>query len=129
MFAIILFPIDVGIRRILLGREEWDRFVLFARRKLLFWKPDPRAQQSDESLTTLLARRDEVRSKQTAVAEERSVPVVKAEPRPELFAPVKPVTPPPEQAPTPTSTDPAKPPEQPENTTSRLLEAKRRAKK
>jgi hypothetical protein len=80
-------------------------------------------------LAALLARRERVRSTQTAL-----------EPKPELFNPERPATEPlPGQvaasapmAKTSTASTPAAPPpaaEEPASTTSRLLEAKRRAQK
>jgi hypothetical protein len=128
-FAIVLFTIDVGVRRIQIDRDEWIR-AMTLRRWLIFWQPPPRPQEAEESLAALLARREQVRSRQ--------VPLV--QPRPELFRPTTPVTellpgsvastsrtpgavaPNEEAAP-----DGAEPP--PATTTSRLLEAKRRAQK
>jgi hypothetical protein len=130
-FAILLFVVDVGVRRILIGREEWAKVGQFLRRYLLFWQGVPRTPEAEESLAALLARRDQVRSKQ------QTTPTL--EPRADLFRPEKPVTDletepadamvPAEESSRPTK--PAKPPpgEAPPNTTSRLLEAKRRAQK
>jgi len=130
--AVILFVLDVGVRRIDLDREEWTRFTVVLRKYVFFWKRTPRPVEAEESLATLLARRDRVRSEKTAVG---------AEARLELFQP--------EQAPsstpslpggeTGTTTEPLPPSpaapaaptaeEKPAATTSRLLEAKRRAQK
>src|SRR6266478_2321532 len=79
-FAVMLFTIDVGVRRIQLDREEWLRATQSLRRWLLFWRGVPRPPAADESLAALLARREIVRSKQTALP---------LEPRPELFRPEK----------------------------------------
>ncbi|MCX6905520.1 MAG: VWA domain-containing protein, partial [Verrucomicrobia bacterium] len=76
--AIVLFPLDVGVRRIQIGREEWQRAARFLRRQLFFWEGKPRPVEADESLAALLARRDSVRSRQAG-------PVVAA--RPDLFQP------------------------------------------
>ena len=126
--AIILFPLDVGVRRIQLDRVEWLKATATLRRWLFFWRGVPRAPEADESLAALLARRDQVRAKQTAPA---------APPSPELFKPQKPVviiperkeTAPPQAAAGPVvgASPSAQPDEQPASTTSRLLEAKRRA--
>jgi uncharacterized membrane protein len=122
--AIILFTLDVGIRRVQIDREEWERL----RARLLFWRAPAKPGQADESLTALLARREQVRSTKTAAAE----------PRPDLFRPQKPVepvspgpSPPSAQEPAPAASSPAEesPSEAPASTTSRLLEAKRRAQK
>ena len=128
-FAIILFTVDVGVRRIQIGRDEWHRAARTVRRWIFFWQGVPRAPESDVSLAALLARREQVRSKQTAPA---------VEPRPDLFRPEKEATIPlpgaaesagAEQPAEPIPTEPAKPSEPPASTTSRLLEAKRRAQK
>jgi hypothetical protein len=127
--AIIMFVMDVGVRRIQLEREEMARAARFLREKVFFWKPAPRPPEAEESLTALLARREQVRSTQTGL------PLV--EPRPDLFRPDKPATEPlpgyPETAAPPEAPAgaPEKPAEKPApgSTTSRLLEAKRRAQK
>jgi uncharacterized membrane protein len=128
--AIVLFTIDVGVRRIQIDREELRRAALALRRRLFFWQPPPRPAEAEESLAALLARREQVRSRQTAPA---------VEPRPELFRPTTPVTQPlpgmdasaePGPAPEKTAARPDQPAPEPQTTTtSRLLEAKRRAQK
>ena len=129
-FAIILFTLDVGVRRIQIGRHEWLRAAQALRRWLFFWRGAPRPPEAEESLAALLARRAQVRSQQTAPA---------AEPRPDLFRPKEPGTEPlpgeegvaaPASQPTPAPVEPPKPPTEPApSTASRLLEAKRRAQK
>jgi uncharacterized membrane protein len=129
-FAIILFTLDVGVRRIQIGRDEWLRAMQALRRWLFFWRGAPRPPEAEESLAALLTRRQQVRSQQTAPA---------AEPRPDLFRPERPaeMSLPGEEAPAdtpaPAAPSPAaspKPPEEPPaSTASRLLEAKRRAQK
>jgi uncharacterized membrane protein len=129
-FAIILFVVDVGVRRVQIDREEWQRGWQKIRRKLF---GTPRPAEADESLSALLARRDAVRSKQTAPA---------AQPKPDLFQPAGPAQDLPTGEPSSTGEPrPAKPPpvaeaadtaaaaEEPAGTTSRLLEAKRRAQR
>jgi uncharacterized membrane protein len=129
--AILLFIVDVGVRRIQIDRDEMLRAMRFVQRKVFFWQGVPRAPESEESLAALLARRDTVRSTQTAAAPEPSA---------DLFRPTKPVTEPlpgmeTAEAPriqTPAASAPpaAKEPAEPAaTTTSRLLEAKRRAQK
>ncbi len=127
-FAIFMFTVDVGVRRIQLGRDEWRRGIQFVRRKIFFWQGVPRAPEAEVSLNALLSRREQVRSKQTAPAE----------PRADLFQPTKEVDLPlpgsveasaaekPAESP---PSEPAKPADPAENITSRLLEAKRRAQK
>jgi uncharacterized membrane protein len=127
--AIILFIFDVGVRRIQLDQDEMRRAMQAVRRWLFFWQGVPRTPEAEESLGALLARRDQVRSRQTA-------PPV--EPRPDLFRPEKAVTLPPsgtddptalprESTPPPLGINPKPEPEPASSTTSRLLEAKRRA--
>jgi hypothetical protein len=123
--AIILFTLDVGVRRVQIDREEWERL----RARLLFWRAPAQPGQADESLTALLARRDLVRSTKTAAAE----------PRPDLFRPEKPVEPtapglpsvsgPQQERPTLSPLPGQTAEEAPASTTSRLLEAKRRAQR
>jgi uncharacterized membrane protein len=126
--AIILFPIDVGIRRIQLDREEWRKATENLRRLLLFWRPAARPASADESLAALLARRKQVRSTQTGPA---------LEPSPELFRPARLVETPlpgvtlsskpePERVAAAGSAKSAEDAESP-STTSRLLDAKRKA--
>jgi uncharacterized membrane protein len=127
-FAIILFVLDIAIRRIQIDREEWAR--AFNKLRVL-WRGKPRPVAADESLAALLARRDKVRADRDR---EGAGPPA---PRPDLFQPTTPVAPPvlpserptftpqPEEAPVAEE----KPAEQPTSTTSRLLEAKRRAQK
>jgi len=129
---VILFTLDVAVRRIQIDREEWLKATQTLRRLLFFWQPPPRPAQAEESLAALLARRDEVRSKQTAPS---------LEPAPELFQPeriIEPALPgtiPGEPRHPAASSEPppvvAAEPEEtaPTNTTSRLLEAKKRAQK
>jgi hypothetical protein len=126
--AIILFPLDVGVRRVQIDKAEWLNATATLRRWLFFWRGTPRTPEADESLAALLARRDQVRSKQTA-------PTV--QPGPDLFKPERPVvvTPakneirPVEPATAPSAEAPgeAKLAGPTTSTTSRLLEAKRRA--
>ena len=127
--AICLFPLDVGVRRIQLDREEWLKATASIRRWLFFWRGRPRPVEAEESLSALLARRDQVRSTQTAPA---------VRPAEELFRPARPVDlaadsskPKPEQVHTPEQPGEqgGKPAEKPVGTTNRLLEAKRRAQR
>ncbi len=125
-FAILLFLLDVAVRRIQLDRDELARAAQVVRR--WFFPGVPRTPEAEESLAALLARRGQVRSQQTAPA---------VEPNPELFRPSKPVALPLEESatdpgvePEPTTIEPSKTPGEPvPTTTSRLLEAKRRAQK
>jgi hypothetical protein len=82
-FAVLLFLLDVGVRRIQLDREELVRATATLRRWLLPWEGRTRTVEADESLNTLLTRRDEVRARHTA-------PVTTPLPSPELFRPKTP---------------------------------------
>src|SRR3989442_10419822 len=95
------------------------------RRCLFFWNVPPGPAEAEEALAALLARRDMVRSKQTAPA---------LDPAPELFRPERAATTPlpgveaqpaaPEPASVAASAPPKPPGEPAPTTTSRLLEAK-----
>ena len=127
--AIILFVLDVGVRRIQIDRAEWQKALAYVKRTVFFWRGVPRPPEADESLAALLARRDQVRARHTA-------PVTEA--RPELFQPQQAVVLPLQEkpgiaAPAAAESQPAEAAEtkevKPATTTSRLLEAKRRARK
>src|SRR3989442_15589932 len=120
-FAILLFTLDVGVRRIQIDRDEWLRATQNLRRWLFFWRGKPRPVEADESLAALLARRGQGRSTQTAP---------RAEPSPDLFRPQKPAPLPPRESAiggraTAIETAPpeAAQPEQPATNATRLLEA------
>jgi uncharacterized membrane protein len=127
--AILLFPLDVGIRRIQLDREEWVKATQTLRRWLLLGRDKPREAEADESLAALLTRRDQVRGARTKTAEVKEA----------LFQPDKPVADKPLPLSLPGAADKradteekaALPPDQeaPASTTGRLLEAKRRAQR
>jgi len=129
--AIILFVIDVGVRRIDLEREQVMKGLAAVKRAVFFWQGKARPAEADESLNTLLARREQVRTTRTSAGT--------AEPRQDLFKPQEPAkavdlpfpggtgkSTPNEVAP-PVETKSAE--EEKPATTSRLLEAKRRAQK
>ncbi len=128
--GVLLFPFDVAVRRIQLDREEMQRAWRRVRHWIFFWQGVPREPEAEESLAALLSRREQVRSTQTAPAQ----------PSAELFRPQKPVTLPPDEASPPEKpalgiATPKPSPEaeggKPEagTTTSRLLDAKRRAQR
>jgi hypothetical protein len=126
----MLFLLDVGVRRIQLDREQWEKAFATIKRTVLFWRTMPRPATGDESLAALLARRDQVRAKQGAVASET---------RPELFSPQRvaelPESPGETAFPAPKRPSEASagrsgsPEEEPATTTSRLLQAKRKAQR
>ena len=119
--ALLLFVLDVGIRRIQIDREEWAKWLAVARRGLFFWRTEPRAPEAEESLAALLARRGQARSRQEAA------PI---EPSPELFQPASPPAFEPARDDAPAPIPETQPPEEaaaseekPGSTASRLLEA------
>jgi Ca-activated chloride channel homolog len=129
--AVILFVVDVGVRRIQIDRDEMWRATQALRRWIFFWQGAARPPVAEESLASLLARRGEVRATKTAAGDEA---------RPELFQPQQPgaAVELPGSEPHEATSRPAFAPKdepkseetgKPENTTSRLLEAKRRARK
>ena len=81
--AVLLFVLDVGVRRIDLDRAEWLKATANLHRAVFFWRGKPRLAEADESLAALLARRERVRSGRTGAAG----------PKPELFAPIQPPEP------------------------------------
>jgi len=126
-FAVLLFPIDVGVRRIQIDREEWSRWMAGLMRVLIFWRRKESSKR-EESLASLLAKRDEAR--QTFRREQPSAPT---EPAPELFQPSQPTSGDP-AGPGASAAAVAEPPTTEDNpepegdsTTSRLLAAKRKA--
>jgi uncharacterized membrane protein len=133
--AIILFTLDVAVRRIQIDREEWAKATQALRRTIFFWQPAPRPAEAEESLAALLTRREQIVRSREAVT-----PI---EPHADLFRPEKIITEPlPETGVAPEvssinspPSEPKKPSDQPPkppgegSTTSRLLEAKRRAQK
>jgi hypothetical protein len=125
--AVILFVVDVGVRRIQLDRDEWLKATATIRKWIFFWKGAPRTVEAEESLGSLLAKRGQVRSTRTGAGEAR----------PELFQPVQAgqvvdlagtSAAPPVQGPT-KAAEKAPEEEKPAGTTSRLLEAKKRAQR
>ena len=142
MTAVVLFPLDVGLRRVQIDREEWARVwaLLMAR---LGWRRRRAATASQESMATLLARKEQVRSQQTAAgtaAPMAATPsVAPPTPSPDLFRPAREVVvgdegsgskaKPSEPPKAGNEGAGGKPTEAPESGTSRLLEAKRRARK
>jgi uncharacterized membrane protein len=127
-FAVILFVVDVGFRRIQIEREDMQKAMATMKGTVMFWRPKLKVTKSDESLSSLLARRDAVRAETTKPVEEK----------PELFQPAQPVTTPlpgteprPQLTKSSVPTEPAAAENKPEegSTASRLLEAKRRAQR
>ena len=62
-FAVLIFPIDVGIRRIQIDSKEWKRFITSLKRILIFSRESVKDLKHEDSLNSLLAKRDEAREK------------------------------------------------------------------
>ena len=135
--AVLLFPVDVGLRRVQWEGEEWRR-VWTAMLRLLGIRERGAPASDGGSMAALLARKEQVRADAVTSA---GLPV---EPDPDLFRPKEAVrlrenesragsgsTAP---APAPSRVGPpdqsaTEPPSGAESATQRLLEAKRRARK
>jgi len=128
-FAIILFTLDVGVRRIQIGRDEWLLATQTLRRWLFFWRGPPRPPEAEESLAALLARRHQVRAQHAGPLSEPSPELFRPQQAPTLPLPGQEATPAPSSPATPPPEPPKPPEETPASTTSRLLEAKRRAQR
>jgi len=136
---VLLFVVDVGVRRVDFDREEWAKWMRKVGRRLGFGDAK-KAVESQENVGALLAAKRTVREAKTGEGGEAVV--LRAEPPPELFRP--------RQTPMPTRADSgaASPPSttlppgsaaadsgtpsaegREAGTTSRLLAAKRRAQK
>ena len=130
--AILLFPIDVAVRRVQIDTEEWKRFFIKLLRRIPGFRRKEEAHDTNESLGSLLATREAVRA-------QRSAPVVEV--NPDLFRPqqtpvagstvggtIQPRVDPPGQA-TESPAGGSQSSGAEPSTTSRLLEAKKRAQK
>lgn len=127
--AILLFPLDVGLRRIHLDMEEWQKATVTLRRWLFFWRPQkPQVQETDVSLAALLNRRDQVRATQKPVEAVVVNPAMFQPKDPVRIVSAQPVSKPAADAPAEAAATPESKPE-PATTTSRLLDAKKRAQK
>lgn len=131
---VILFVLDVGVRRVDFDREEWANWFARVRRRLGFGDLR-KGVESQENVGALLAAKGRVREAKTAEGGDGVVvPVV---PAAELFRPKQAPTAPADNAgagttapPPPSGVADAPPPADPRGgVTSRLLEAKRRAQR
>lgn len=122
--AILFFTVDVGVRRVQLEREQLQRGWL-AVTGFLFRRPQ-RSAESDESLSQLLVRREEVRSRQTAVFTPTAPTVQPAKPILPTTPAAAPLT---GESVEPTPETPAQTPPSAATVTERLLAAKQRAQK
>lgn len=124
--AILLFPLDVAIRRVMIDREQWREWInkLLARLGLDRSKVK---QESDEAMSALLARKARLREEKKASTVPESAPFIR---KPAVSSPF--VIPAPSATPEKTETKPATEtkPEAPKpgtDYTSQLLAAKKRA--
>ncbi len=128
-WAVLLFVADVGVRRVLIDREEWARAwgLVRARIPILNRRARPEAA-TEPSLATLLSRRDQVRAQHTAAVSVPPTTVKTAAATQENPASITRDQPVRLDAPKPGAVTPP-PTTTPASTASRLLEAKRRAQK
>lgn len=126
---VILFVLDVAIRRVDIDREEWSKGWQRLLVRLGFAKP-VRATAGQESLGSLLAARERTRESRTAAG---TVDVPMARASEDLFrpkqAPPTSVTTSGTEASSAAPPSPSAPPAPKADPTSRLLEAKRRAQR
>ncbi len=128
-WMVILFILDVGVRRVDIDREEWVRWVQRLKLRLGFGDSQ-KALETQESLGSLLARKDQVRTSQTAAGS------TEIKPSAELFRPQQ--TPTTltgnsssvsAERPSPTDAGTSDAAAKSGSTSSRLLEAKRKAQR
>ncbi|MCS1411080.1 MAG: hypothetical protein M2R45_04276 [Verrucomicrobia subdivision 3 bacterium] len=128
--AILLFPLDVALRRVQADRADLARAYRRVISKLLFWRQTETASLRDESLSALLNRRDQVRARQVREMSETGTlgkPLVSS---PRAKGPFTETikTPKSKGVPADSKTlDSEEDAEEPQSTTSRLLIAKRKA--
>ena len=72
MLAICLLPVDVGIRRIMIEREQMLKAWNWLLDRLPFLKRKPKLDQRDEAMEALLARKAKVREQVTQQAQART---------------------------------------------------------
>ncbi|MGE3309687.1 MAG: VWA domain-containing protein [Limisphaerales bacterium] len=130
MAAVALFPIDVGLRRVQLEREEISR-AWSALSQRIGWRRTARPMASKESMANLLARKQQVKSTHAGPSAEAPADLFKPVHEVEPGAPAAPATTPKTPPPAPASgpDQPAPAPAASGSTAGRLLEAKRRARK
>lgn len=122
--CVVAFVIEVGVRRVQIDRDDWQRFTHRVGRVVFFWRKTPgAATPTTPSLAALLARRDNVRAQSVISSTSSSAPSVNpnnaAPPGTDSrTAPAQVASSAPE-----TSTQ-----SEVQSTTNRLLEAKRRAR-
>jgi Ca-activated chloride channel family protein len=90
---VCLFVLDVGVRRVDFDREEWGRWFQSALRRLGFGARR-KAVETEESMAALLARKQEVRSQQTAAGAQEPLVVLPPKPSADLFRPKQTPVPP-----------------------------------
>jgi Ca-activated chloride channel homolog len=127
--ALVLFVLDVGIRRLHPDPEQLQRFWQAVVGIGLVLRRTPATASASESLSALLARRDEVRAQEAATrVRMEQAPGVTAVPRtPQPQHETRSGTWP--EVPNPAAEGSGEPSRSPSDPTSRLLEAKRRAQR
>jgi uncharacterized membrane protein len=126
--AVLLFPFDVGIRRVMVDREQWKELW----NKLLAkagWTRGKQAGQADEAMNALLSRKAQLRKQisSTLPSRESMIPApsttVTPPPARETIPAAKPTAPAPAEKPPPAATPPSE-----SDYTAKLLAAKKRAR-
>ncbi|HRI15327.1 MAG TPA: glutamine amidotransferase, partial [Verrucomicrobiota bacterium] len=125
---VVLFVLDVALRRVDFDREEWTKWwrAALAKLGLASLRPAP----AQEALGSLLAARERTRGTRTGAGAARVEPLTASadlfKPKQSAVVPVSGESESPEVA---APEKPSAPPVEPQSATSRLLEAKRRAKR
>jgi hypothetical protein len=134
--AALLFPIDVALRRVLIGRQETEKALAWLRQRL----PGRRAAAGEgrRALGQLFQARDRARQRMGGPPAEKSSPQTSPPPvapagraapaKPETPAPKEPPATPPPPGPAPERPKPV-PPAGEEDALARLREAKKRARR
>ncbi|MCB0178158.1 MAG: VWA domain-containing protein [Anaerolineae bacterium] len=120
LLAALLFPLDVAVRRVRLGRREWQQAHRWLLARLPGHQQTPPAEPSPPIHSELFEARQRVRQRYTAPPPAADSPVIAPPPKPS--APIEP------PAPSPAS-PPEKSADQEQDTLARLRAAKRRAKR
>jgi len=118
LIVALLFPLDVAIRRVMLGRSDYEKAATWVQRRLPFQdRVVKRGNETDQRMGGLFAARDRVRRRQSrgdqksrerGIGEQDNIKAGRQEPQ-DISAPVSP----------PSDTD---------DTLSRLRDAKKRAR-
>jgi uncharacterized membrane protein len=124
--AILLFPLDVAIRRVMIDRAQWREWINKLLAKLGLDRSRVK-QESDEAMSALLARKARLREEKKSSTIPEPTPFVRKPATPSQFVlPTPPVTPEKTEA-KPTAETKPETPKPGGDYTSQLLAAKKRA--